>query len=290
MHLDHLRIFVTVSDSGSLTAAARKLGLSVATVGRRIDALEQSVGLPLLRRGKAGISLSDAGHRLLGPARSAIERVHEVERLAGTLKAGRADPAVRISATDPVITQILAPATAALFESGPTAVELLTSTGIADFDRHECDLAVRLFRPTGENLVARRLPDIELAMFAAAAYLAGRDPACLSLTDERLLLLSNSYGRIAEVEWAERHGLDQSAALISSSSFGLLQAARAGAGIAIAPRFLVGDLVEVAAPPIPPRQCWLVWHADSRRSALHRRVIAWAADALTAALRPVKPA
>lgn len=290
MNFDYLRIFVTVADAGSLTGAARKLDLSVATVGRRIDALEQAVGFPLLRRGKSGISLSEAGRRLLESARSATERVTQVELLAGALRAGRVEPAVRISATDPVITQILAPALLALLQSARIAVEMQTSSGVADFDRHECDLAVRLFRPTGDHLVARRMPDIELALFASPTYLAARDPASLTLADERMLLLSNSYGPIAEVAWAARHGLDHAAALVSSSSFALLQAARAGAGIAIAPRFLADQLVEVPAPSIPPRQCWLVWHADSRRSPLHRKVIAWAADALTSALRPLKPA
>ena len=285
MNLEDVRAFVVIAEAGSLSSGARKLGLSVATAGRRIDALERAVGLPLLRRGKTGVSLSDAGLKLLGSARPAIDRLGDVERVGAALRAGRSDPAIRISATEPIISQVLAPALPRLLEEAAVVVELLTATAVANFDRHECDIAVRLFRPTGDTLVARRMPDIALGLFAAPKYLAGRDPASLVLERERLLVISDTYGRIAEVEWVARHGFADAAILRSSSSLGLLQAARAGAGIVLAPRFLAQGLVAVPAPPIPARQCWLVSHADTKRSPRHRVVKNWVADALKAAIQ-----
>lgn len=286
MDLEDLRSFVIVADAGSLSAGARRLGISVATIGRRIDGIERAVGLPLLRRGKAGVSLSEAGRRLLGSARPALDRLHEVERLGAALRNGASDPPIRISATEPIVAQVLAPALSTLLAGAPITVELSTTTRVEDFDRHECDIAVRLFRPIGNSLVARRMPDITLGLFASEAYLAGRNPAALSLSEERLLLISDSYGQIAEVEWAIKYGLHVRAAVRSSSSSGLLEAARAGVGIALAPNFLAGDLVPVRAPPIPPRQCWLVSHADTRRSPSHRRVLEWAATSLRQAMSP----
>ena len=266
MNLEDVRAFVAIAEAGSLSGGARRLGLSVATAGRRIDALERAVGVPLLRRGKTGVSLSEAGRKLLATARPAIDRLGDVERVGAALKAGRAAPAIRISATEPIIAQVLAPALPKLLEQAEVVVELLTATAVANFDRHECDIAVRLFRPTGDTLVARRMPDIALGLFAAPDYLAGRDPASLILGDERLLMISDSYGRIAEVEWVARHGFEDATIVKSSSSLGLLQAARAGTGIALAPCFLAQGLVAIPAPPIPARQCWLVSHADTKHS------------------------
>lgn len=284
MNLEDLRAFVAVSRAGSLSRGARVLGISVATTGRRIDALEQAVGMPLLRRGRAGVSLSDAGRRLLATAEPAIDRLGDVARVAVALKAGAVDPPVRLSATEPVITQVLAPALAALFAQGPVTIEFQTATAVADFDRHECDVAVRLFRPSGDTLVARRMPDIAMGLFASPGYLAGRDPASLVLAEERLLVMSEAYGRIAEVEWVRRHALESAAIVTSSSSQALLKAACANVGIAIAPTFLAGGLTAIPAPPIPPRQCWLVAHVDTRRSPRHRQVTDWAAETLRCAL------
>lgn len=278
LNFEDLRVFVAVVEAGSLTGGSRRTGLSVATTGRRIDALERTVGVPLLRRGRAGVSLSDAGRRLLASARPAIERMGEVQRVGAALGDGRGEPAIRISATEPIVSHVLAPALPALFAEGRVHVELITATAVADFDRHECDIAVRLFRPTGSTLVARRLPDIALGLFAARRYLAGRDAATLVLHQERLLVIADTYGRIAEVEWIARQGLENAIWLASSSSLALLQAALAGAGIAVAPRFLADGLVAVAAPPIPSRQCWLVSHADTKRSARHRLVKNWVAE------------
>lgn len=285
MNLEDLRAFVLVVEAGSLSGGARRIGLSVATVGRRIDALERTVGVPLLRRGTAGVSLSDAGRRLLDSARPAIDRLGDVERVGASLKAGVNAPAIRISATEPIISQILMPALPRLFDAGPIPIEMLTATAVADFDRHECDIAVRLFRPTGDTLVARRMPDIAIGLFASDRYLAGRDPASLSLDREVMLVLSDSYGQIAEVQWAMRQGIQDCAMVKSSSSMGLLQAARAGVGIALAPHFLAEGLIPVPVPPIPSRQCWLVSHADTRRSPRHRRVLGWAAESLKVAIR-----
>jgi DNA-binding transcriptional LysR family regulator len=230
------------------------------------------------------VSLSDAGRRLLDSARPAIDRLREVERVGAALKAGSSEPAIRISATEPIISHVLMPALPRLFAAGPMLIEMLTATAVADFDRHECDIAVRLFRPTGDTLVARRMPDIAIGLFAADRYLAGRDPADLSLDCEVMLVMSDSYGQIAEVQWAMRQGIHASAMVRSSSSMGLLQAARAGVGIALAPSFLAQNLIPIPAFPIPPRQCWLVSHTDTRRTPRHRRVLDWAAESLTRSL------
>jgi len=230
------------------------------------------------------VSQSDAGQRLLDSARPAIDRLREVERVGAALKAGSIEPAIRISATEPIISHVLMPALPRLFADGPMLIEIQTATAVADFDRHECDIAVRLFRPTGDALIARRMPDIEIGLFAADSYLAGRDPASLSLDREVMLVMSDSYGQIAEVQWAIRQGLQGTAMLKSSSSMGLLQAARAGVGIAIAPYFLAQGLIPIPAAPIPSRQCWLVLHTDTRGSPRHRRVLDWAAGALKLAM------
>ena len=149
----------------------------------------------------------------------------------------------------------------------------------------EADVAVRFAKPVGDSLIVRNLPPFDLGLFAAKSYLAGRRPASLDLRRERLLGFDASYGRIAEVAWMEESGLAGAVVVRSSSTRALINAARAGAGVALLPRLLarpIATLVEIPAHPDPeatgvvghaPRSadtrgpCQVVRRVDRRRAA-----------------------
>lgn len=286
---DDLRVFRAVAEARTLTTAARRLGTSVATVARRIDSLEDALGLRLLDRSRSGVTLTTPGRALAARAAAAGEAMDDVARLAASLQAsGWPDP-IRVSATEPIVSEILAPALPRLLAvASGLRIELSSTTDVVSLAARQADVAVRLARPVGDSLIVRALPPIVLGLFAARSYLAGRRPADLDLRRERVLGFDASYGRIAEVAWLEKAGLADAVVVRSSSTRALLNAAVAGAGIALLPRVLarpVAQLVEIAAPiPIPKRAAWVVTHRDLRHVRPMQMVRTWIIDVFRAAV------
>jgi DNA-binding transcriptional LysR family regulator len=193
------------------------------------------------------------------------------------------DCVVRLSATEIVITEVLAPALPRLFTIAPDLrIELRSSAAIVSLPLHETDLAVRMTRPDGDSLLAKRLPAMKVGLFASREYLRGRAPATLVLERERLIGYDDSYGPIPEVRFMEQAGLAGALVVRCTSTRALLAAACGGVGIALLPVALARrheGLVEVPIARVPPgRAPWLVTHPDSRSSRPIRAVARWVAE------------
>lgn len=279
MDLSDLNGLLGVARAGSLSGAARRLGLSTSTVARRLDALEAALGLRLVHRGAGGARLTAHGERVAALAAPLAAQAARVALLAETLRVGERSRPVRVSATEFVITDVLAPALPLLWRRHPeVVVQLTTQTELASLDAGQVELAVRLARPAGASLLARRLADLPLGLYASPDYLAGRDPARLDLSRERLLTYDDSYGRIPELDWFAQAGLLPAVRLRTSSTRALLMAARAGGGIALLPDLFAraAGLLAVAAPrPLPARSPWIVAHRGTRRLPAVRAVHDW---------------
>jgi DNA-binding transcriptional LysR family regulator len=287
MNWDDLRVFGVAAQTRTLSAAARQLDTSVATVARRIGALEAALGFRLFDRAPDGIALTAQGRALGERVAAAGAAMEDVGRLAAALRTSQWAEPVRVSATEAIVTEILAPALPRLLATAPELrVELSSRMNIVSLAAREADVAVRMARPVGDSLVVRRLPAFDLGLFAARSYLAGRRPADLDLRRERLLAFDASFGRIAEVTWLEEAGLEGAIAVRTSSTRALINATAAGAGIALLPYVLtrsIATLVEIPAPrPIPSRPAWLVTHRDLRRARPLRVVRDWIVEAFRA--------
>ncbi|MEM7360431.1 MAG: LysR family transcriptional regulator [Pseudomonadota bacterium] len=279
---DDLRYFLEAAQSRSLTAAASKLGTSVATLGRRIDALEQQLGLKLLHRGPNGVVLSEHGQSILNSARAGSEHFYQLERIATAIKTGRRDSPIRISSTESVLSEVLAPALPALLATdNQIQVDLVVSNENVDLTKREADLALRLGQPKTPGLIARRVGTIRLGMYASEQYLNNRSPEDIDLRQERILGYDSSFGDIPEVVWIKDQGLSQNLAAVSSSSYSLLNSTRAGAGITMLPDFMAQrrGLVKITAAPIPTRKPWLVYHRDMKNMRDIKLVKQWMIDA-----------
>lgn len=285
MNWEYLRCFAAVGDKGNLTAAARELNVSTATLGRRIDALELALGLRVLRRTPSGASLTEDGKAILALVRPGGEYLDQISRLAHTLRETSQSPPVRISSTEPVIADVLTPALPMFFAEHPDVrLELETSLEVSNLNIGESDIAVRMFQPKSETLIARKLPNIPLGLYCSDGYLAGRDPNDLLLPRERLVWYDKAYGDIAENVWIREQGLSEQICLRSGSVRALQKAAEAGVGIAPVPTFLAAktDLVPVPSATLPVRQTWIVFHRDTRHSAHQKRIRRWIRSAFQA--------
>lgn len=260
---------IAIREAGTLSAAAKARGVAISTVSRRIETLEAALGLSLVDRRADGVRLTHGGLAIAEAAEPLAEQLLRVRRVADSLRKGGAQVPVRISATEFVISDVLAPALDRLWASGANfPVHLQSQADVVSLAGRDADLAVRMVRPEGASLYARRLAEIRLGFFAAPAYLAGRAADTIDLGAERLLVYDDSYGRLPELDWVTRHGLDDSVVMRTGSTRALLTAALCGAGIALLPAPFAArtpTLVEIPlSAALPPRQPWLIVHRDLR--------------------------
>jgi DNA-binding transcriptional LysR family regulator len=284
MNWDDIRIFMIVADTGSLSAAAETLNISIATVSRRIDALEQLLGRQLMSRGRHGITLTPLGLQLLETTAPLRDGFDKVEQFIASIDSPNHQPPVRISATEPIISDFLAPYLSDLDEG--ISVDLISTSSLADLARLDADIAIRMFRPNNPGLFTQKVGVIELGLFASKEYLAGRAPEQINLRKEKLLGLSSVYGDIAEVKWVRKQNLDDIVCTTSSSTAALIHAAVAGVGIVLGSKVICRGkgLIEIPSPQIPSRELWMVSHADARKSPHIGKVKSWVSSSLKKAL------
>jgi DNA-binding transcriptional LysR family regulator len=169
---DELRTFVEVARDGSLSAAARRLGLTQPTVGRHIDALEAALGLTLFARSPRGLTPTPAALALEPHVEAMAAAAAALARTAsGEAAADRG--AVRVTASEIIGSEVLPPILAAFHaEHRGIAIELALSNRTADLARRDADIAVRMVRPTQSGLVARRIGSSRIGLYAHRDYLA----------------------------------------------------------------------------------------------------------------------
>lgn len=172
MNWDDTRIFLALTRTPSLRAAARSLGVDQATVGRRLNALESELGAKLFLRAKDGYLLTAAGETALAAARrmesAALElrtKIEGQDEHPGGL--------VRVTSTDSIAIDLLLPAVEQLQQQWPNIrVDLEVSTQLLSLSRRQVDIAFRNVRPDAPDLVVRRVAAWPVGLFASEAYLA----------------------------------------------------------------------------------------------------------------------
>jgi len=283
---------IAIRDAGTLSLAAKRRGVAISTVSRRIETLEAALGLPLVDRRASGVRLTREGLALASAAEPISEQLLRVQRVAEALRDGGKRVPVRVSATEAVIADILAPALARLWAMGADfPVHLQSQSDLVSLAGRDADVAVRMVRPEGASLYSRRLAELRLGLFATQTHLAGRAPEAVALGEERLLVYDDSYGRLPELDWIARAGLGEAVAMRTASTRALLTAALGHAGVALLPLAFAArhpELVEIPAPcPLPARQPWLIVHKDLRRLPAIRLTQQWIVRSFEALTAPI---
>jgi DNA-binding transcriptional LysR family regulator len=169
---DELRTFVEVRRDGSLSGAARRLGLTQPTVGRHIDGLETALGLTLFTRSPRGLTPTPAALALAPHVEAMAAAAAALARTAsGEAAADRG--VVRVTASDVIGCEVLPPILATFRAEHPgIAIELALTNRNEDLARRDADVAVRMVRPTQSGLFARRIGASRIGLFAHRDYLA----------------------------------------------------------------------------------------------------------------------
>ena len=272
-----LRFFLELARTGTLAAAARKLGVNNTTVGRRLSALERELGATLFTRTPDGLALTAAGEAMRAAAAEMEQALLRGEQRA--LGADRKlSGLVRVATTELLGEVVVLPALRALHERHPhIRVELLTGSGQLDIARREADVALRYVRPDRGDLVARRAARVAFAAYASKAYLAarGRPVRGQGLAGHDIVSYNSPIRH-----WqfgGDEPARDGRVVLRTNSTQMLLQAVRLGFGIGPLPCFLArADRTLERVPSTLPADAddlWLVVHADMQRTTRVRAVI-----------------
>lgn len=270
---DDLRFFLAVARAGRLTVAARRLGADHATVSRRITALEAALKAKLFERRPQGYALTEHGERLLAKAETM-----ETQALAVSSEIGGADLAlsgtVRIGAPDGFGTMFLAPRLAAFAAQYPDLeVQVVAMPRLLSLSKREADVAISLAPPKEGKIVARKLTDYRLGLYATQEYLDRTKPigSAEDLHDHDVIGYIDDLIFTPELDYLDEVSKGLRPRLQSSNLVAQMQAALAGAGVCIMPYF-VASQDQRLLPVLPDavsivRSFWLIVHADLKEVA-----------------------
>ena len=278
LNWDDIRVFLAVARAGRLQAAGRLLGLDHSTVARRMGSLEAAIGARLIDRSPRGIVLTHAGDVL----RDHAERM-EIEMIGASAAVG-ADTgtvagSVRLATPEAFGTYLVAPNVHLLHARHPTIeLELSPESRSVSLSRREADIAIGLTRPPRGRLVARRLIDYRLGLYAARDYLdqhAAIDTV-EAVKAHPLVWYIDELIDIPELRYFDQIVSD-APTVFRSSSIAAQQAAVAnGLGLGVLHVFAAEQdsrLQRVLPELEVTRSYWLLMHADQQRLPRIRAVV-----------------
>lgn len=271
MEWDDLRHFSAFAMAGSLSGAARALGIEHATVARRIAALEARLRLKLVDRRGRRLVLTVEGEKIAALAERMAETSRAVERLAQGARSD-IDGEVTISAPPAYAAWVLARRLVPLRRRHPAlCLRLLGEAHQASLERREADIAIRLHRPDAGDLTAMRIGTMAFHLYASPGYIATIPEAEWTFIGSAGVMA----GSLQQAALASA-AADQPLALHSDSVDIQAALAAAGGGIAALPDFLAAgrsDLVQVKArEPLVTREIWMAVHTDMKNAAPIRAV------------------
>jgi DNA-binding transcriptional LysR family regulator len=286
-----LKDFLAVAESGSLSAAARSLGVSQPTLTRRMAALEESLRAELFRRNPRGLELTEAGEVLLGPARQMQEAAHAAELAVSGRDLSLAG-SVRITATEGLATEWLTPELADFRRLQPRIdVEIIVRNTALNVLRREADVAIRLGRPRQAELVARRTGDLVIGLYGSRDYLEQRGVPRTrdDLARHRAVAFDEGDVYTGAGGFLEK-ALGAAHVVYRANTLSAQRAAiRAGFGVGGQACFIADrdpQLVRVLPEHDVRFEIWLVTHPGLRRSARIRALYDFLSERLAAA-RPL---
>ncbi|WP_229679352.1 LysR family transcriptional regulator [Dyella caseinilytica] len=270
------RSFLAVMREGSLSGAARSLGMTQPSLGRHIRELEDILGVSLFARSQQGLAPTDLAHELVPHAQAMASASAALRRAATTRKDAIAG-VVRVTASEMMGAEVLPPILAAFRQQHPgIVIELSLSNEPEDLLRRDADIAVRMMRPTQGALVARHIGKIALGFFAHKRYIEanGRPETVADLAGHSLIGFDTETPYIRSMRPADLPYTREHFALRTDNDLASVAAIRAGYGIGICQIGIArrdSNLIHL----LPGRftlqmDTWVVMHEDLRRSVRTR--------------------
>ena len=290
---DDLRYFLAVARHGSTLAAGRALDINQSTVQRRLAALEQRIGSPLVTRQPSGYRLTELGQRMVAHAERVEQAVLAFEQQL--TEATRAVAGVlRVACPEPIVYRITQSPLLERFQARHPGlrVEFVMSDKYVDLAKGEADVALRSGDTDDGELVGRKIADSFWAVYASRRYLEqhGRPQRVEDLERHLLVGLDDSMAKHRAATWLARVAPNAKVVARNNSVLGLVYAVKSGIGLAPLPTALGDsepDLVRVLGPIPELARIWRVLaHPDVRRTPRVSAFFDFIADEIDA-LRPI---
>lgn len=281
MDWDDLRTFLAIARHGTLSAAARSLGVTQPTMGRRLSAMEERAGARLLQRLPGHFALTPLGESIMGNA----ERI-EAEALAAeraiTGRDVKLAGVVRLTTVDTLAARIVTPALVQLQQENPgIVVEIVPDTRTLSLSKREADIALRMTRFEGNAIVARRVGKLAIGVYATRAYLDQTKHA-----NDRLVTVLEDQSHLPEAIWLRELFPTAEITFRSNSREAQLWATKNSAGIAALARYRADSEPELLRLQTDiadlTRDIWIGVHSDMRHMPRIRAVMDAVAGALKA--------
>jgi DNA-binding transcriptional LysR family regulator len=286
---NQLKSFLETAETGSLSAASRKLGLTQPTLSRQVAAIEKQLGVTLFERVGKAMALTGTGLALLEHARAMGAAAQELA-LAATGQSQAVDGVVCISATDAVAAYLLPEALHRIRGQAPgIVIDVVTSDALSDLQRREADIAVRHVRPSQPDLIGRYIREASACFYASTAWVQQHGHPRTAEEAKRHHFIGNDRsGRY--LAHLRQHGLQLDEANFScyaENSMTGWSLVRRGLGIGAMMDDIARDTPGVirVLDDVPPVRfpIWLVTHRELRTARRIRLVFDMLAQALGAA-------
>jgi DNA-binding transcriptional LysR family regulator len=274
MDWSDLRIFLAIAREGTLGAAARKIGQTQPTMGRRLRALEQALGQTLFQRTADGFVLTDEGTAVLAHAERIEEEAIALQRHA-TGAETQLDGTLRLSSSDWFGTVMLSPVIATFGKRHPrVSVELLTDARLYSLPRREADLVFRIKPFSEPEVISRKLLHIPYALYGKKG---SKPPRPGDGSGVRVVTMNAEFADMPDAVWLKRTLPHADIASRSNNRQVQAELCASGGGLAVLPRPL-GDCdrrlvaLDIGASP-PGRDTYVGYHRDLKRLARLRALL-----------------
>ncbi|MDP2578380.1 LysR family transcriptional regulator [Shimia thalassica] len=280
------RAFLVTAEEGSLSAAARALGMAQPTLGRQVDGLEQELGVVLFERVGRGLTLTPSGLELLDHVRDMGDAAGRVS-LTALGQSLALEGTISISASETYATVLLPPLVAKLRQQEPGIhVEIVVANHASDLLRREADIAIRNFRPTEPDLIARKIGMVDAALYATPQYIEkiGAPTTPYALRHADFVNMDRTGGMLKGLNSLGLGLTEANFPLLTESYLVMWELVKQGAAIGILDAH-IGDAepkVRRVLPDLEPLTfpIWLVAHREVTTSRRIRRVFDFLAEEL----------
>jgi DNA-binding transcriptional LysR family regulator len=280
------RAFLVTAEEGSLSAAARALGMAQPTLGRQVDGLEQELGVVLFERVGRGLRLTPGGLELLEHVRVMGEAAGHVS-LTALGQSQALEGTICISASETYAAVLLPPIIAKLRMIEPKIhVEIVVTNHASDLRRREADIAIRNFRPTEPDLITKKIGDADAVLYATSDYIdrIGNPTKPCELCNADFVNMDHGGMMLKGLNTLGLGLTEKNFPLLTESYLVMWELVRQGAGIGILDAY-IGDadpIVRRVLPDLGPLvfPIWLVAHRELTTSRRIRMVYDFLAEEL----------
>lgn len=277
---DELQMFLAAARAGTLSAAARALHSSPATVLRRLRVLESHLNAALFVRSSRGYALTLAGTELLGHVEAMESALLAAERRLGG-RDKKLSGSIRVATLDDLVQTVLGPVLAGFLLQHPAMeLDLVIDSEFTSLTRRSAEVAIRAGgQPTSQDVIARSVCPLGIALYASHEYLRRhpRRPALEQLAGHRIVRADAARAGMPMEKLIEQHASHAMPAFRSNSMLARCAAVRDGMGVGFLPCFVaeaerelvrLGDVVPEASAML-----WILVHPDLRRNARVRAFV-----------------